>query len=492
MQDWPDMPRRRMLELSGSVLAGVFLAGCMGSEGERDERGTAIGTRTPVDADTPTTARTGTATETETGIKTETESTRTTEEQSVDPAEVSMRKLGQIRLPARAPYGGYSEAAVRPDGRYAVVGTKWGTSGTTLVDLANPAAPKRVHHLPSSNGSPNMDVKVHYRNGLYYRTIERDDDPSTFEIVDYGYRTGTPRNPRVMSVVEGPDTHNLAPHPTAPVLYTVNYYPDETESNGFDVYDVRDPADPRKLEEYGPEGYGHDITIDPQRELLYCAYQGGAYVGYVFFDVSDPRRPEEVGRFDYRDRPNYYEVAIGQPGYDSAHHSDYDPRRELLFLGDERTFNEPGGKHVLDVGWRDGSLSNPIPVGYTLSPNAKFMQEDPDGDGEEEFTQRLDWTGHHFDVIPYAEATLLVSADWHEGVVLYNVTDPTDPHPIDRYATTDGARGLPFNERVAEYGSPPMAWSAVYNSERDLVVVNDVFTGLYTFELDPPVEGDGT
>ena len=488
MRDGSDISRRRALELSGSVLAGAFLAGCMESGSNRDERETSTGTQAPTD----TAAATTIATETGTGTETRTESTRTTEARPVDPTEVSMRKLGQIRLPAQAPYGGYSEAAVQADGRYAVVGTKWGTSGTTLVNLANPTAPKRVHHLPSSNESPNMDVKFDHRDGLYYRTIERDDDPPSFEVVDYGYRTGTPRNPKVISAVDGPDTHNVAPHPTEPVLYTVNYYPDEGETSGFDVYDVRDPAELRKLGEYGPKGYSHDITINPQQELLYCAYQGGEYVGYVFFDVSDPRRPEEVGRFDYRDRPNYYEVPIGQPGYDSAHHSDYDPRRELLFLGDERTFGNPGGKHVLDVGWREGSLSNPIPVGYTLSPNATDMERDPDGDGEEEFTERIDWTGHHFDVIPYPDATLLVSADWHDGVVLYDVTDPTNPQPVDRYVTADGARGLAFNEEIARYGDPPLTWSAVYNSARDLVVVNDSFTGLYTFRLDPPVGQDRT
>ncbi|MDN4015258.1 hypothetical protein QX233_22680, partial [Chryseobacterium gambrini] len=89
------------------------------------------------------------------------------------------------------------------------------------------------------------------------------------------------------------------------------------------------------------------ITIDAERQLCCCAYQGGAYRGYVFFDVSDPREPVEVGRFDYGDRPNYYEVERGQPGFDSAHNSAFDPRRELVFVGDERPYGEPGGKHVL-------------------------------------------------------------------------------------------------------------------------------------------------
>ena len=156
----------------------------------------------------------------------------------------------------------------------------------------------------------------------------------------------------------------------------------------------------------------------------------------------------------------------------------------MLYLSDERPFGEPGGKHVLDIGWRDGSLSNPIPIGFTLSPNAQYMERNPGRDEEEEFTERLDWTGHHFDVVPYGEQTLLVSADWNEGVVLYDVTDPTNPLPIDRYRTTDGSSALRPNSAVARLGNAPMAWTAAYNAART-VVVSDVFTGLYTFEITP-------
>jgi hypothetical protein len=330
-----------------------------------------------------------------------------------------------------------------------------------------------------------MDVKVHYRDGIYFRTIERDDDPGSFEIVDYGYRVGTPEKPQVVASVEGPDTHNVEPHPTAPVLYAVNYYDNEAGTDGFEVHDVSDPSRPRKVGAHGPAGYCHDITVDPTRELLHCAYQGGGYTGYLFYDVSEPRNPVEVGRFDYGEWPDYPDVEIGQPGYDSAHHSDYDPRRELLYLGDERAYGPPGGKHVLDVGWREGSIDDPIPVGYTLSPNAQYMESDPDEDGEEEFTERLDWTGHHFDVVPHGERTLLVGADWHDGFGLYDVTDPTDPHSIDRYATTDGASTLEPTEDVADYGEAPMVWSAAYNPTRGIIAVSDAFTGLYTFEVTP-------
>jgi hypothetical protein len=48
-------------------------------------------------------------------------------------------------------------------------------------------------------------------------------------------------------------------------------------------------------------------------------------------------------------------------------------------------------KHVFDIGWGDGSPKDPIPVGFTVSPNASVMQTDS--------AQRWDWTGHDFDIV---------------------------------------------------------------------------------------------
>ena len=225
------------------------------------------------------------------------------------------------------------------------------------------------------------------------------------------------------------------------------------------------------------------------RELLHCAYWEWeeAFVGCIAFDASDPRAPVEVGRFDCADRTPYSEAGVGEEGFGNAHHADADPQRDLVLLIDERRFGKPGGKHVLDVGWKDGSLEKPVPIGYTLSPNAQRIRSDADDDTTE-FTELLDWTGHDGDMIPWGDETLYVSGDWHEGVVLYDLTDPTDPRPIDQYATADGASAVRPNDTVARYGDPPMSWAATYNDTRDFVVAADSFTGVYTFEL--AVDGD--
>ncbi|WP_231183562.1 hypothetical protein [Haladaptatus sp. DYF46] len=436
--------RRRMLRQFGTLLAGSSLAGCAQVKDESRERQS---------------------------------TTTTTSSTDYDPSDVSLRKLGQTYLSAGPPPGGgFSEVSVREDGKYAVVGTKWGTSGTFLVDLGNRNAPKRVHFLGNSDNAPNLDVKFDARDGLYHRAIE-ETWPGNFEVVDYGHSAGTPTNPTVVGTVSDGKSHNVKPHPTEPVLYTMNY---GLETNGFDVYDVSDPTSPRKIGSHGPQGAGHDINVDSKRELLCCAYQSGQFIGFIIYDVSEPRHPEEIGRFDYEKQKPYDDAQLGEEAFGAAHHGHFDPQRELLVFGDERPQGIPGGKHVFDIGWKDGSPENPIPVGFTVSPNAQHMTGD--------YASRFDWTGHHFDIVSGEGATLVVAADWHEGTVVYDITDPTNPHPVDRYPTDDGVNDIALNGEVKQLGSPPMAWKAVYNDARNLVVVSDVFTGLYTFELTPALK----
>lgn len=443
--------RRQALKISGSLLAGTVLAGCSSLPNVGSEEKTTSGGTTP----------------------------QTTTTHTVTPSHVSLQKLDQIFPSAQSPRrqshpsGGYSETDIRADGRYAVLGTKWGVNGSYLFDTSDPTALKQVHYLPNSNNAPTIDVKFDHRNGLYYRAIEQT-WPGNFDVVDYGYSAGKPTAPTIVSTVSNGKSHNVEPHPTKPILYTMNYKP---ETNGFDVYDVSDPSAPQKLGEYGPQGAGHDINIDPEREILCCAYQSGQFIGFVLYDVSDPRNPTEVGRFNYTKRKSYDQAQVGEEAFGSAHHGHFDPRRELLILGDERPVGIPGGKHVFDIGWKNGSVTNPIPIGFTLSPNARRM--------DDSFAERFDWTGHHFTIIPWGNATFIVSADWHDGVVVYDITTPTNPHPVNQYPTDDGMNEVTPNEKVALLGEPPMAWKAAYDSTRDrkLIVASDTFTGLYTFEL---------
>jgi hypothetical protein len=392
-------------------------------------------------------------------------------------ASASLEKLGHSLLSNVE--GGYTEADIRGDGRYGLTGSFFGSGGSYLVDLEDPSDPTEVHRLPSSPLVRNADVKFDTRDGIYYRTEEpnrRDVEVDGVAVIDYGFGEGTPENPVFLSHMNAGSTHNLFPHPNAPVVYTVDHHP---EGAGLDVFDVSDPADPKKVRVAGPEGDLHDVVVDPDSELMHAAYQGGETKGYVILDASDPLKPTEVGRFSYEDKPSYNEAGI--IGFENAHFADYDPERGIGIVGDENAYGIPGGKHFFDIGWKDGSPENPRHVGFTQSPNAEMMEPDPDNDGEVEGWDAFAWTTHNHDVVPMGDRCQLVSGDYREGVVLYDMTDPTNPTALDRYPTKD--RAAEAKGPIFEIAGAPYCWGINYNPERDIAFASDMITGVYTFRV---------
>ncbi len=366
--------------------------------------------------------------------------------------------------------GEYTEGSISYDGQFGVIGSTNG-HGTTLINLESPADPSVLHQFESTAGWDNRDVKFDPRGGLYYRTREPDDDHGedhdsdgnstqlTVEIIDFGFGNATPTNPQLIGEIPTDPAHNIHPHPDAPIVYGA--IPGPSDGNGLRVWDVSDPANPETLHRTWDEGGLHDIVADGNRDLLHCASSDG----YMIFDIAEPGSPNLQGWFDYSDHPEYTE--IGTPGYESGHYADFDPTRKLAVVGDELTSGVPGGKHVFDIGWDTGSPDNPEPLGFTHSPNARPIDDSDD----------TLWTTHNHDVIPLDSQTLLVSGDYSEGVVLYDITDPRNPTPVDTYPTRDGADDNP------EGGRAPWAWSAVYHPTREFIFASDKITGCYTFEL---------
>src|SRR5699024_4610059 len=129
------------------------------------------------------------------------------------------------------------------------------------------------------------------------------------------------------------------------------------------------PRTPRQHGSAGPSGQVHDVVYDAKRELLHSTYMGDRIDGYLVFDASDPLNPTEIGRFDYGKHLAYEDADVGEEAFGNAHYALPETRRDLVIVGDERSYGTPGGKHVFDIGWRDGSPENPIPVGFTVSPN---------------------------------------------------------------------------------------------------------------------------
>lgn len=390
------------------------------------------------------------------------------------PKKGSIRKLGHSML--SDPPGGFAEESIRSDGRYAVVGSFLGPGGSFLVDIRNPRDPTEVHHVESPTvGTRHADVKFDSRDGLYYRSLEGDN--GGVDVIDYGFAGGSAEDPEIVATMDAGETHNLLAHPEAPIVYTVNEL--VPTDPGVEVWDVSDPTDPQLHQEAGPDGALHDIVVDPDRELAHLAYIGpkSELDAYVILDVSDPWNPVEIGRFDYADEPDYDDVDVGEEAFENCHYANYDPDRDITVVGDEIAFGNPGGKHVFDIGLGSGSPSDPQPIGFTLSPNSEPM--DPD----KGFEVAFDWTGHNFDILPKGNTTLLVSGDYHEGAVVYDISDPTDPTDTDQYRTDDKADEA--NPPLLPVGDPPMAWGVDYSDKRDFTVCSDMVTGIYVFHFTP-------
>lgn len=378
------------------------------------------------------------------------------------------------------PPGAYSHGNIRNDGQYGLLGAYYGEGGSFLVDLSDLENPTEVHRLPSPTTTRQNDVKfARYPGGegLYFRTQEPniEDGEAGFEVVDYGHSEATVEEPEIVAQVdrEPEGVHKVASHGEEPLLYVINKVDDEP---GLEVFDMSDPANPTEEEVVGPNGYNHAVEVDDERDLLYAAFIAGEFVGPVIYDISDPYNPEEVGRVDYADLPDY--ETIGEPGFEACHHAIADPARDLLIVGDEVGQDVPGGKHIFDIGWDEGSPEDPVHIGFTHSPNAEVQGED----------ELYFWTTHFHDVVPRGDQTLLVDGGYHEGLWVADITDPRNPVTSQQYGTREG------EERVEELGTGPIApflehlhspfaWSAEYNAERDFVFVSDSITGAYTFEV---------
>jgi hypothetical protein len=252
--------------------------------------------------------------------------------------------------------------------------------GTSVVDIADPGRPKVLRQIPVPKGTHSH--KVQLADGLLLANHEQ-----------YPYRVGVP------------------------------------QSTGLLVYDIKDPADPRRIGFLPIDGLGvHRIWFAGGR----YAYASARETGYrnrilIVVDLADPTRPRVVSRWWWPGQHDGDEEGLGDDSDVGAHH--------VIVRGD-RAYG----------GYFDAGV-----VVYSVR-----------GDGALDLVSSLSWAErsgghpHTHTALPLGDRKLLVVTDEaiepdcegaRKDIHLVDITDETRPREVSRFPVPAGdycSRGLRF------------------------------------------------
>lgn len=189
--------------------------------------------------------------------------------------------------------------------------------GTSIVDVRDPRNPKLVASIdPTSNQSHTHKVRV--TGDVMVTNVEQDERHAlrrakAIPRIEAEYRE---KHGRAIPDGELAAAIKVKPEflPRARVSLTA---PDYTEG-GFRVWDIADRAKPRLITHHRTGGIGvHRFDLDARYAYISTEMEG--YVGniLVIYDMADPARPTEVGRWHM---PGQHVAAGEVPTWHGQHH----------------------------------------------------------------------------------------------------------------------------------------------------------------------------
>jgi hypothetical protein len=171
---------------------------------------------------------------------------------------------------------GFKMGIHRADDRwYLYMGNLW-HRGWTILDVTDPAAPELVRYIEGPHNTWTIQIQV--AGGRMIASLEK---------IDRGW---------------GDD-------------------PDAPFEEGFDVWDLADPADPVRLGHFATGGDGVHRNFYDGRGYLHLAFKPAGFEGHIYgiADISDPSEPREVGRWWV---PGQWKAGgeTGAPAHTGLHH----------------------------------------------------------------------------------------------------------------------------------------------------------------------------
>jgi hypothetical protein len=163
-------------------------------------------------------------------------------------------------------------------------------SGTSILDVTDPAHPKYLHHIPGQEGTYEQGGAQMTRvcDG---KTLPKGDPNAVYLLRTFGgraheiFNVADPAKPQLVARMDGlQDTHKSWWECDTGIAYLVSGVPGWRTRRMTEVYDLSDPAHPRKIRDFGlagqqpgatgtvPTELHGPISTGPQGNRIYFGY----------------------------------------------------------------------------------------------------------------------------------------------------------------------------------------------------------------------------
>ena len=315
----------------------------------------------------------------------------------------------------------------------AIIGS---TAGTHFFNVTDPLTASQVDFVAGAyTGSDVVHRDYHDYNGYLYVVCD-EGNSSTLQIIDMN------NLPNSVSVVYDSNilftkSHNIFIDTATAKLYVcaVKHTNPNNFSSAMEVYSLSNPLNPTLLYTYMDVGHVHDAYVRNDTAYLNCGGDGFRIVDFHYLDLPGGIAPTELASL----------TSYPDAGYNHSGWLNHD--RTVYVMLDEN--------HGYDIKLLDVSDFNNITILST-------------------FNSGVDTNSMAHNAI-IKDDWLFVSY-YHDGLRIFNITDPTNPFEVLYYDTY-----LPNN-----HSSYKGAWG-VYpfwntnNFAFSSILVSDMQTGLYVF-----------
>ncbi|HEV8360439.1 MAG TPA: hypothetical protein VGR28_08310 [Candidatus Thermoplasmatota archaeon] len=347
-------------------------------------------------------------------------------------------KLERVAGPEQA-HGG---AGIAVFGSLLAVSGRGTDSGFWLYDIRDPEAPKL---LSNPEGTPGRDADfIAYPDGRLVLVMASDYG------VDPVWDVTDPTAPVLLTEIDpGPrGSHNLVVVPGTPIFYNSNsnggggapfvgaLQPDMA-TQGTEIYDLTDPANPVLVQDWR-NGYGcHDTTVwidaASQKFRAYCAGVDAVQI----WDIADPRAPVVLTTLNMPLLQDGVPSLTSVPFSPWAHSAEVNHDGTVLMVGDETGGGgAPGCDVYIDAAGR--TLSGPIGNLYffdladELKPQLRsWLSPDSTLLTNVATNEPLNCTSHFGREIE--DRNQVVWGFYGQGVLLIDFSDLDHPVILDQY-----------------------------------------------------------